>query len=121
MEIIFDDHHNIVKDDTSRLSPYSYCYDRNLPLSQLAVCITGTPEYILDKLKKMVSELENNGKPLQGQIVTREGFCSEVITPTWNITPEKEEEEIKAKNTSITEGVEVMADIPAIIGTAIAV
>ena len=91
MEIIFDDHHKVAQGDRTKLSPYSYCYDYNLKLSQLAVCITGTPEYILDKLKKMVSEIEERGKPLQGQIVTREGFSSEVITPVWNIVPKQEQ------------------------------
>jgi hypothetical protein len=59
------------------------------------VCITGTPEYILDKLKKMVSEIEERGKPLQGQIVTREGFSSEVITPVWNIVPKQKDDVVK--------------------------
>lgn len=101
MEIIFDDHHKIVHGDRNKLSPYSYCYDYNLKLSQLAVCITGTPAYILDKLKKMVSELEEMGKPLQGQIVTREGFSSEVITPVWNIVPKQEDDGIEKKKSSI--------------------
>jgi hypothetical protein len=91
MEIIFDDHHKIAHGDRTKLSPYSYCVDYNLKLSQLVVCITGTPAYILDKLKKMVAELEEGGKPLQGQIVTREGFSAEVITPVWNVVPKEEE------------------------------
>jgi hypothetical protein len=95
MEIIFDDHHKVAQGDRTKLSPYSYCYDYNLKLSQLAVCITGTPEYILDKLKKMVSEIEERGKPLQGQIVTREGFSSEVITPVWNIVPKQKDDVVK--------------------------
>ena len=97
MEIQFDNHHLVATGNSSHLSPYSYAHDRNMKLSQLAVCVTGTPEYILDKLKKMVSELEELGKPLQGQIVTREGFFSEVITPAWHITPEKTDEIIAKK------------------------
>ena len=101
MEIIFDDHHKVAQGDRSKLSPYSYCFDYNLKLSQLAVCITGTPAYILDKLKKMVAELEEGGKPLQGQIVTREGFSAEVITPVWNVVPKEEEPVDEVKKSSI--------------------
>jgi hypothetical protein len=113
MEIIFDDHHKVAQGDRTKLSPYSYCYDYNLKLSQLAVCITGTPEYILDKLKKMVSEIEERGKPLQGQIVTREGFSSEVITPVWNIVPKQEDDGAEVKK-SRTINIEVarVFDIP---------
>ena len=64
-------------------SPYAYAWKKTPVFSQLAVCITGPPEYILEKLKKMVSEMESEGKPLQGTMVTNSGNTTEIITPIW--------------------------------------
>ena len=60
-------------------------YKRIKVFNQLIVCISGSHEYILEKLKKIVSEMESEGgKPVQGQIVTDTGNTIEVITPVWN-------------------------------------
>jgi len=67
-----------------------YCDPGRYPLSQIQVCITGDPKYILDKLKKITDEMEfeiKNGelnKPNEGILAATEGYTSEVIVPVWN-------------------------------------
>ena len=85
MVVEFNRAHEVAHGDYDAASPYSNLWRKNLVFSQLAVCITGTPEYILEKLKKMVSEMEGeDGKPTQGQLVTNNCFTIEVITPVWD-------------------------------------
>lgn len=87
MVVEFSDQHKIAFDpkDGSVLSPYAYGYhNRTKIFSQLSVCITGTPEFIKNKLKKMLSEMEGEAaKPAQGQLVTTSGDICEVITNVW--------------------------------------
>ena len=73
---------------------YGYVYDKH-PMSQIQICITGDPKFILDKLKKVISEMEHQmlldkegneipNKPSQGIIVHNNAYVSEIITPVWN-------------------------------------
>jgi len=52
--------------------------------SQLALCLTGSPSFILDKLKEITEQIENgpDKKPAQGQIVGSYG-STHVVTPIW--------------------------------------
>jgi len=86
MEVKFDNSHLAAygkKYDRFK-SPYAY-YHRNATLSQIQVCITGKPEYILEKLKKMVNEMEADLKrPAQGTTVGQNGDITEVLVPVWD-------------------------------------
>lgn len=85
MEINFNDHHLIAIGDKSNISPYSHAYRRINDISQVAICITGTNEFILESLKNMVAEMEGDSKkPAQGQTVNQIGCMREVKTPIWN-------------------------------------
>ena len=88
MNIEFSDQHKIAYDpkDPSVLSSFAYAYNnRTKVFSQLSVCITGTPEFIKNKLRKMLAEMEAEaGKPAQGQVITTTGDLCEVITNVWN-------------------------------------
>lgn len=86
MEVKFNDNHLIAygEQNSGKASPYAYAYDRRKKLSQVAICITGSPEYILEKLKKMVVEMEGDAKkPVQGVMVHHTGSMCEVQTPVW--------------------------------------
>lgn len=51
--------------------------------SQLIVAITGTPEYIIGRLQRMLDECkERYGKPIQGHTIGDGGNLS-VTTPIW--------------------------------------
>jgi hypothetical protein len=71
-------------------SPAHAYYINMNPFSQIQICITGDPQYILDKLKKITDEMEfkiKNGepnKPNEGMLVTTNGYISEVMIPVWN-------------------------------------
>ena len=86
MRIKFNNHHLVAygKQYSEFESQYAHSWKRTAVFSQLAVCISGTPEYILEKLKKMVSEMEGEaGKPIQGTMITNVGNIAEIITPIW--------------------------------------
>ena len=103
MRINFNKSHLVAfgKSFENYASPYSHIWNRKTDFSQLAVCITGTPEYILEKLKKMVSEMEGEvGKPIQGQSVTNSGNTAEVITPVWEGEVFKTPEELNPPDAS---------------------
>jgi hypothetical protein len=62
--------------------------DNPLNLSQLQICLTGSPEFILQKLQKIVSEMQHNAdenlnKPKEGSIVTRDFYVADIIVPVW--------------------------------------
>jgi hypothetical protein len=51
--------------------------------SQVIICLTGTPEFIAEKLLEMYNQCTiGYGKPIQGQIWSS-GGSSEVATPKW--------------------------------------
>lgn len=84
MEINFNDHHKVAYGISDGISSQSYGYTNRAIFSQLICCITGPNEYILSKLKEMVSEMENSNKPNQGRFVTYEGCMCEIITNVWD-------------------------------------
>lgn len=100
MKVEFDNTHLVAygKDFENCANQYSYGFIREEhPLSQLQICLTGDPKFILDKLKKVIIEMEHDlkegqepNKPSQGVIVHHKAYVSEVITPVWNnkIDPE---------------------------------
>ena len=51
---------------------------------QLQVCITGSKEFVLQKLKEMVSEIETSAdkKPVQGRYAQGGGHAH-IIVPWW--------------------------------------
>lgn len=120
MEIEFDNHHNIANGDKTNLSPYCYSIPNHYKFSQLALCITGSPEFIKEKLQKIISEIESNGKPIQGQIIHKEGHLAEVITPVWNniFDDGKKEEKELVKEVGTQEDIP-QEDIPMVTGTII--
>ena len=86
MRVNFDNAHLLAygRQYENFASPYAYSWKKTPVFSQLVACISGTPEYILEKLKKMVSEMEGEvGKPIQGTMVTNSGNTTEIITPIW--------------------------------------
>lgn len=98
MKVEFDNSHlAIYGEKFAEKFASSYAYYLNsdntmqeLNMSQVQICVTGTPEFILKKLEKVISEMkngvdnENFNKPSQGVIVHNKGYVSEVITPVWN-------------------------------------
>ena len=81
MKIQFSRDHNSAH-TRSNSNPYTNHRYLN---SQLAVCISGTPELIIQKLRKIADEIEKgeDRKPIQG-IVVSERCLSEVLTPIWD-------------------------------------
>jgi hypothetical protein len=52
--------------------------------SQLVMCLTGNPQFILEKLEEIVEQIKNgpDKKPVQSQIQGSYGH-THVITPIW--------------------------------------
>ena len=60
-----------------------------LNLSQLQVCLTGSPEFILQKLQKIISEMQYNSaeslnKPKEGSFITKNFYVADIIVPVWH-------------------------------------
>lgn len=51
--------------------------------SQVLIALTGSPQYIIEKLEKIIKDCKEYGKPIQGQIWSSDGN-SHIITPVWN-------------------------------------
>jgi hypothetical protein len=89
MKVEFDNTHLIAygEEFEGNKNSYAYYFDPSKhPMSQVQICLTGEPQFILDKLKKIVVEMEFEGKinkPTQGVIIHNNGYVSEVITPVW--------------------------------------
>lgn len=100
MKVEFDNTHLVAygKEFHKCANEFSYGFIPKVHLlSQLQICLTGDPKFILDKLKKVIIEMEHDlkegqepNKPSQGVIVHNTAYVSEVITPVWNnkIDPE---------------------------------
>jgi len=92
MKVEFDNTHLIAygEEFKGNKNSYSYYYDPSKhPMSQIQICLTGEPQFILNKLKKIVTEMEFEAqgnklnKPSQGVIIDNNGCVAEVITPVW--------------------------------------
>lgn len=95
MKVEFDKAHLVAYGKEFENEAHSCAYRRwdddeskPLKLSQLQVCLTGSPEFILQKLQKIISEMQYNSenglnKPKEGSIVTKDFHVADIIVPVW--------------------------------------
>jgi len=93
MKVEFDNAHLVAygKEFINNCPSVAYnCNSNIFPLSQIQICITGDANFILNKLKKIIDEMEFEikygelNKPNEGILAINKGYFSEVIVPVWD-------------------------------------